>query len=115
MSESVFKLAAALLSLYILTAIIYYLCRPAKFLNRMPVAVAAVVSYVVASHAINDLRHENGKARDETYAFGRFTGRDEGTYIGIEKMSHIIPEQPTGTAIRLQRFVRVVLNMGRQK
>jgi hypothetical protein len=113
-SENMFQLAVALRILYILTAFAYYLFRPAKFLNRMPLNVATVVSYVAASHALNDFACEGVDARDETYGFGRFIGRDGRTYIGVEKMSHISPEEPTGIITRVQGFVRDVVNMGRR-
>jgi hypothetical protein len=89
-APTMFRITLTLLLLHFIVAVLYYVYRPGKCLPRLPTSIAAVISYVHASRALEDfgISEAESKRRKRRYAFGRFVGTDGKTYIGIERQDY---------------------------
>jgi hypothetical protein len=83
------ELCIAILALHFVVAGLYYAFRPKVFLPRMPISIAAVMSYVYSSHITEDVRGRN--LEDQRYGYGRYIGTDGETHVGIEKQRNVVP------------------------
>ncbi|KAE9364127.1 hypothetical protein N431DRAFT_420931 [Stipitochalara longipes BDJ] len=101
-SPVTFKISLALLLFHFIVAVLYYLCRPKKFLPRMPTTIAAIISYVYASRALDDFSvpREEKAGSERRYGFGRFIGTDSKTHVGIEKQRYVVPLETEKGAIK---------------
>jgi hypothetical protein len=104
---SMFIISEIILSLYIIVAILVYYHRPARYLSRMPIDIASVISLFAASAAVKDLqgtsdftakeREEHLNDLDVRYGYGSYIGGDGSVHVGIEKV-------PFVTAMKTTRF-----------
>jgi hypothetical protein len=101
---SIFIISETILGLYIIVAILAYYRRPSRYLSRMPMKVASVISLFAASAAVKDLqgtsdftREEHLKDLDFRYGYGSYIGGDGSVHVGIEKV-------PFVTAMKTTRF-----------
>lgn len=86
-----FWICISLLAIQLLTLFIFYWNRPGRFLPRMPLSIASIISFVSASHAVQDLARDD---KDQLrFGYGRFRGVDGKTHVGIEKEPLVIPLQ----------------------
>jgi hypothetical protein len=102
-----FIISEAILALYILVAVILYFRRPVRYLPRMPMSIAAVISLFAASAAVRDLRGTEEYTAEEReqclndldarYGYGSYVGGDGSVHVGIEKA-------PFVTAMETTRF-----------
>ncbi|KAI9830034.1 MAG: hypothetical protein M1819_005864 [Sarea resinae] len=97
MSTPMFYIAIVILSINVVVAILYYVCRPKRFLPRMPTTIASMMAYFAASHAITELSARDRRLytdsawEDERFAYGKFIGTDGKTHVGIERHPFVIP------------------------
>jgi hypothetical protein len=116
-SPAMFKISFALLIFHFVVAILYYVRRPKKFLPRMPTSIAAVISYIYASRALEDFGNSGvkGDARHRgKYAFGRFVGPDGKTHIGIERQRHVVSLESENIAVK-RRIWRLRRKTGNER
>lgn len=85
MSKVMFVMTMVLLSLNILVALAYYICRPKWFLPRMPTTIASILAYVSPSTALAEWDPQYYGDDDVRYGFGEFVGVDGKAHIGIER------------------------------
>jgi hypothetical protein len=111
LSPAMFKLAAAILSLHVIIAILYYVDRPKMFLPRMPTSIGAIVSYFPASRAVEDFSESPGKEKgnpggegEQRYAYGRYIGIDGKTHIGIERHQNVVPLESKNPEVKKRRW-----------
>jgi hypothetical protein len=111
MSPLMFQISTTLLGIHLLTAILYYVYRPKRFLPRMPDTIASLIGYISMSHALDTLPHKEEKhppsrpiADTKRYGFGRFIGVDGKPHVGIEEQYRVIPLQSTNPAVRRRRW-----------
>ena len=106
MEPVMFFIAVALLGLQLLTLIAYYALRPRRFLPRMPLTIASIITYVSASQATQQVHLKPSEMR---YAYGRFRGVDGHTHVGIEVAPLVVPlkaENPDFKRRRRSRWLR---------
>jgi hypothetical protein len=102
-----FIISEIILGLYVIVATLVYFRRPGRYLPRMPVNIASVISLFAASAAVKDLqgtsdfivkeREEHLKQLDVRYGYGSYIGGDGSVHVGIEKV-------PFVTAMKTTRF-----------
>lgn len=91
MDPVMFYITVTLLALQFFVAIAYYAKRPKRFLPRMPLTIASIISYVSASHALKDCDGADIPPKEIRYGYGRFKGVDGHTHVGIEKEPLVVP------------------------
>lgn len=119
-APTIFRTTLTLLLLHFIVAVLYYDYRPGKYLPRLPTSIAAVISYVYASRALEDFGswEAESKRRKRRYAFGRFVGTDGKTHIGIERQDYIIPLETRNPGVKRKggigvgRLMRKSLEIG---
>lgn len=97
-----FYLTVSLLGIQLITLIIFYYCRPGQFLPRMPLSIASLISFVSASHAVQEVGRQTEE--EQTFGYGRFKGVDGHTHVGIEKSSLVVPLESRNPEARRRRF-----------
>jgi hypothetical protein len=99
MSETMFKISITILAWDIIIVFQLYIWAPPAFLPRLPINIASILSYVAASHAMNEVRDDEGGSvgkkegggtnRDQRFGFGKFIGTDGRTHVGIERVPFV--------------------------
>ncbi|KAI0201332.1 hypothetical protein F4808DRAFT_450287 [Astrocystis sublimbata] len=93
-SETAYILSIAILSLYVLLFGFVYARGRAILLPRMPTSLGSLLSYSVASQAVEDFaeRRELGDQAlsTRTYTFGRYIGTDGKPHVGIERAPFVV-------------------------
>jgi hypothetical protein len=102
---SMFIISEIILGLYIIVAILVYYRRPARYLSRMPINIASVISLFAASAAVKDFqgtsdftekeREEHLKDLDVRYGYGSYIGGDGSAHVGIEKVPFVTAMETT--------------------
>lgn len=107
-SPAMSYISITILSLQLITAILFYSRRPKRFLPRMPTSIASVIAFVAASHAVEDLRGNgqgNSKHRaEQRYAYGRLVGTDGKTRVGIEKQELVVPLESENPEVKRRKW-----------
>ena len=95
LSIPLFVMAEAILAIYAIVAVCIYIWRPGKFLPRMPTSIGAIIAFVAASEAVQDMRRTSMFTTKERrqhleklkrmYGYGTFVGADGMLHEGIEK------------------------------
>lgn len=105
--QSMFRASMVILLVHLIVAIAIYVSRPKSFLPRMPISIAAILSYVTASRALDDfVDHDGGSKRshkEQRYAFGRYIGTDGKSHVGIEQQRFVVPLESKNPEIRRRR------------
>lgn len=115
LSKPMFIISETILGLYVLTSIVLYFRRPARFLPRLPTTIASVIAYFAANNALEDLRSTAWMTTEQrrnhmrdlgyTYGFGGYIGTDGKAHTGIERRPFVTPSRRTilkgGTAKNL--------------
>ena len=102
MSKTMFIVALTILTLNLAVAVLYYACRPKRFLPRMPTSIASVLAYVAASHLLKDIKSGKESLGRSRYRYGKFVGTDGKPHIGIEKAELVVPLE-TKRSLRRRR------------
>ncbi|KAI9676013.1 MAG: hypothetical protein M1817_000756 [Caeruleum heppii] len=98
LSTLVVIISITLLALIFIVVMAYYLFRPAKMMPRLPITIAAVLSYVCASKMLEEreaARTSSTSAvqektrHEEAYRYGWYRGIDDRWHIGIDRASRV--------------------------
>lgn len=117
LSEPMFALAVAILSLYVVMPLVVYTRRPGAFLPQLPTTLASLIAIVAASGAVRDMKETSGMGGKErkrwleglgseegyserTYAYGSYVGMDGRVHVGIEKAPFVNVKVPLGRKSR---------------
>lgn len=117
LSEPMFALTVAILSLYVVTPFVVYIRRPGAFLPQLPTTLASLIAIVAASGAVRDMKGTSGMGGKErkrwleglgseegygerTYAYGSYVGMDGRVHVGIEKAPFVNVKVPLGRKSR---------------
>ncbi|CZR69554.1 uncharacterized protein PAC_19454 [Phialocephala subalpina] len=111
LNETMFQVSVAILILHFVCAVIFYVFRPKKFLPRMPISIAAILSFVTASRALEDFKELDrglrmgGEGGEEMrYGYGRYVGTDGKTHVGIEQARFVVPLKAKNPEVRGRKW-----------
>jgi hypothetical protein len=107
-NKPLFIVSEMILWTYALVIAIVYFRRPGKYLPRMPISIATVVTLFAASAAIDDFRdrahlddtEDEQRLEGQKYAFGSYVGRDGKVHVGVEKLPFVIPNEGRTYAVK---------------
>ncbi|KAF8860270.1 hypothetical protein BDZ45DRAFT_648839 [Acephala macrosclerotiorum] len=110
LNGTMFQVSVAILILHFVCAVVFYVFRPKKFLPRMPISIAALLSFVTASRALEDFKdHDAGLRKDlqdQRYGYGRYVGIDGKTHVGIEQQRFVVPLKSKNPEVRERKWGR---------
>jgi hypothetical protein len=88
-----------ILAIYIIVSITVYICRPGRYLSRMPTTIAAIIALFANSAAVKDLQGTSGMSNKERekylkdldcrYGYGSYVGSDGSVHVGVEKVPFV--------------------------
>lgn len=109
MEPVMFYIAVSLLGLQLITAILYYTQRPRRFLPRLPLSIASIITYISASYAVRGQNEAiKGGKEEARYGYGHYIGVDGKGHIGIELAELVVPlkaKNPTFKRRRISRWL----------
>lgn len=101
MSESMYRLALAILCIDIVVAFVFFLQAPRPFLPRLPTTVASQLAFFGNSHAWADVQDAARNAPDgelldlaknkRKYGYGSYVSSDGRPHMGIERVPFVQP------------------------
>jgi hypothetical protein len=94
MSETIFCISIAILSLDLVVAVLFYSQAPKPFLPRLPTSIACQIAHFAGSHVIDDMRKAGGDLSEldkhgYRYGYGKYIGKDGRTHVGIERVPYV--------------------------
>ena len=99
MDPVMFYIAVAILGFQLITGTIIFVWTPRRFLPKFPYNLASEISFFHPSSPLSDVagtanmssarRNKHLKRLGGTYGYGKFTGSDGESHVGIERMSMI--------------------------
>ena len=94
MSEIMFYISIAILSLDLVVAVLFYSRTPKPFLPRLPTSIASQIAYFAGSHVIDEVAKAGGDLSEldkqgYRYGYGKYVGKDGRTHIGIERVPYV--------------------------
>ena len=90
-SRPAYIVSITLLSLNILSALLYYVKRPAKMLKRMPTTIGRIVELFEGSGLVSEASKGARLREDVKIGYGRYVGTDGKPHLGIEKRPFVVP------------------------
>lgn len=93
-SETMFRISMAILSLDLIVAMLFYSRAPKPFLPRLPTSIASQMAYFGSSHVVDDVKNAGGDLseldmRGYRYGYGKYIGKDGRTHVGIEREPYV--------------------------
>jgi hypothetical protein len=108
LDQTMFQVSMAILLLQLFVAVIFYISRPRNFLPRMPISIAAILSFVTASRALDDFADHDGGIKknhsEQRYAYGRYIGTDGKSHVGIEQQRFVVPLESRNPEVRNRKW-----------
>ena len=89
-SQPAFVTCIVLLSLNIVVATAYFLCRPRMMPFKMPTTIASILELFNGSSLVVEAHRRGGPREDCMLGFGRFIGIDGSPHVGIERSSRLM-------------------------
>ena len=95
MSDTMFYISIAILSLDLVVAVLFYLRTSKPFLPRLPITIASQIAFFAGSYVMDDVQNAGGDLQDldrkgYRYGYGRYVGKDGKVHSGIEREPYVM-------------------------